>query len=138
MPTAPSVFTIPPHRAFSDALAAGLMAAHGSDPLALARGTILLPNNRAVRAVTAPVLKTFSRSMSTSSTSARSTSSTTGSPTCSSPRVSSRRSVTTSMVTERRSRVLANIPSTRSLGRAASRSDWCASGTRRRGTFAST
>jgi ATP-dependent helicase/nuclease subunit B len=48
----PSVFTIPPHRAFADALAAGLIASHGGDPLALARGTILIPNNRAARAIT--------------------------------------------------------------------------------------
>jgi ATP-dependent helicase/nuclease subunit B len=48
----PAVFTIPPHRAFADALAAGLIALHGDDPLALARGTILIPNNRAARAIT--------------------------------------------------------------------------------------
>lgn len=48
----PAVYTIPPHRAFADALAAGLLARHGEDRLALARGLILLPNNRAVRAVT--------------------------------------------------------------------------------------
>ncbi|HZF44504.1 MAG TPA: double-strand break repair protein AddB [Sphingomonadaceae bacterium] len=51
VPATPSVFTIPPHRSFSDALVAGIMAAHGGEPLALARGTILLPNNRAARAV---------------------------------------------------------------------------------------
>src|SRR6185503_947862 len=48
----PSVFTIPTHRSFADALVAGLVARHGKDPLALARGRILLPNNRAVRTVT--------------------------------------------------------------------------------------
>src|SRR3954452_13264835 len=47
-----SVFTIPSSRSFADALAAGLIARFGKDPLALARGRILLPNNRAVRAVT--------------------------------------------------------------------------------------
>lgn len=47
---APHLFTIDPHRAFADALAAGLLATH-RDPMDLARGTILLPNNRAVRAV---------------------------------------------------------------------------------------
>jgi ATP-dependent helicase/nuclease subunit B len=47
-----AVYTIPSHRSFADALAAGLIARFGSDPLALARGRILLPNNRAVRAVT--------------------------------------------------------------------------------------
>ncbi|SNT08522.1 ATP-dependent helicase/nuclease subunit B [Sphingomonas laterariae] len=48
----PQVFTIPPHRGFADALAAGLIARHGGDPLGLARGIVLLPNNRAVRGVT--------------------------------------------------------------------------------------
>nr|WP_294170482.1 double-strand break repair protein AddB [uncultured Sphingomonas sp.] len=48
----PAVFTIPAHHSFADALAAGLIARHGTDPLALARGRILLPNNRAVRTVT--------------------------------------------------------------------------------------
>jgi ATP-dependent helicase/nuclease subunit B len=48
----PTVFTIPIHRSFADALAAGVMARFGRDPLELAAGRILLPNNRAVRAVT--------------------------------------------------------------------------------------
>ena len=48
----PSVHTIAPHRAFADALAAGLIAQHGRGPVGLARGLILLPSNRAVRAVT--------------------------------------------------------------------------------------
>ena len=48
----PAVFTIPIHRSFADSLAAGLIAKFGSDPLSLARGRILLPNNRAVRTVT--------------------------------------------------------------------------------------
>lgn len=52
MATAPAVYTIPPHRAFADALAAGLIARFGDSPLGLARGIVLLPNNRAVRAVT--------------------------------------------------------------------------------------
>ena len=47
----PTVFTIPPHVAFVDALAAGLLA-RTADPLALARTTVLLPNRRAVRALT--------------------------------------------------------------------------------------
>ena len=47
-----AVFTIPSHRSFADALVAGLIAQFGKDPLGLARGRILLPNNRAVRAVT--------------------------------------------------------------------------------------
>src|SRR5829696_7051570 len=48
----PSIYTIPSHRSFADALAAGLIQRFGKDPLELARGRILLPNNRAVRAVT--------------------------------------------------------------------------------------
>jgi ATP-dependent helicase/nuclease subunit B len=45
------LYTIPPHRAFADALAAGLIRRFGSDPMRLARGTVLLPNNRAKRAI---------------------------------------------------------------------------------------
>src|SRR4029453_10602627 len=48
----PLVYSIPSHRSFSDALAIGLINAIGRDPLVLARGRILLPNNRAVRTVT--------------------------------------------------------------------------------------
>ena len=48
----PAVFTIPTHRSFADSLAAGLIAKFGGDPLGLASGRILLPNNRAVRTVT--------------------------------------------------------------------------------------
>ncbi|MBV9464359.1 MAG: PD-(D/E)XK nuclease family protein, partial [Verrucomicrobiae bacterium] len=47
-----AVYTIPSHRSFADALAAGLIDRFGKDPLGLAQGRILLPNNRAVRAVT--------------------------------------------------------------------------------------
>ena len=47
-----AVYTIPSHRSFADALAAGLIGRFGKDPLELAQGRILLPNNRAVRAVT--------------------------------------------------------------------------------------
>src|SRR5213082_410928 len=47
-----TVYTIPSHRSFADALAAGLIARFGKEPLGLAQGRILLPNNRAVRAVT--------------------------------------------------------------------------------------
>lgn len=47
-----AVYTIPSHRSFADALAAGLIARFSKDPLSLAQGRILLPNNRAVRAVT--------------------------------------------------------------------------------------
>ena len=49
--TAPSVFTIPAHRSFADALAGGLIALFGSDPLALARAAVLVPNNRAGQAI---------------------------------------------------------------------------------------
>jgi ATP-dependent helicase/nuclease subunit B len=47
----PAVFTIPPHRAFADALAAGLIAQHGREKVGLARGIVLVPNNRAARAI---------------------------------------------------------------------------------------
>jgi ATP-dependent helicase/nuclease subunit B len=47
----PSLFTIPPHRAFADALAAGLIARYGRDETGLARGIVLVPNNRAARAL---------------------------------------------------------------------------------------
>ena len=46
----PAVFTIPPHRAFADALAAGLIDRYGG-PTGLASGILLLPNNRAARAI---------------------------------------------------------------------------------------
>src|SRR4051795_7828239 len=51
-PERPAVFTIPTNRSFADALAAGLIQRFGKEPLGLARGRILLPNNRAVRTVT--------------------------------------------------------------------------------------
>ncbi|MFN3944448.1 MAG: double-strand break repair protein AddB [Allosphingosinicella sp.] len=47
----PAVFTIPPHRAFADALAAGLIALHGREETGLARGIVLVPSNRAGRAI---------------------------------------------------------------------------------------
>ena len=50
--SAPSVFTIPAHRAFADALATGLIRRFGKERMGLARGLVLLPNNRARRAVT--------------------------------------------------------------------------------------
>jgi ATP-dependent helicase/nuclease subunit B len=46
-----NVFTIPPHVAFVDALAAGLLDRTAGDPMALARAQVLLPNRRAVRAL---------------------------------------------------------------------------------------
>ena len=48
----PALFTIPAHRAFADALATGLIRQFGRDQLRLARGIVLLPNNRAKRALT--------------------------------------------------------------------------------------
>ncbi|OYY72356.1 double-strand break repair protein AddB [Sphingomonas sp. 28-63-12] len=48
----PQLFSIPAHRAFADALAAGLIRRFGKDKLALARGIVLLPNNRAKRTIT--------------------------------------------------------------------------------------
>jgi len=45
------LYTIPPHRAFADALVIGLIRRFGGDPMRLARGTVLLPNNRAKRAI---------------------------------------------------------------------------------------
>ncbi|WP_188055472.1 double-strand break repair protein AddB [Sphingosinithalassobacter sp. CS137] len=47
----PSLYTIPPHRAFADALVAGLIRRFGGDPMRLARGLVLLPNNRARRTI---------------------------------------------------------------------------------------
>ena len=47
----PAVFTIPPHRAFADALAAGLIARWGREKTGLARGVLLVPNNRAAKAI---------------------------------------------------------------------------------------
>ena len=46
-----ALFTIPPHRAFADALAAGLIDRYGREPTGLASGMLLLPNNRAARAI---------------------------------------------------------------------------------------
>ena len=39
----PSVYTIPTHRSFADSLVGGLMRRHGSEPMSLANGRILLP-----------------------------------------------------------------------------------------------
>jgi ATP-dependent helicase/nuclease subunit B len=48
----PNLLSIPPHVAFVDALAQGLLARCAGDPLALARAHVLLPNRRAARALT--------------------------------------------------------------------------------------
>lgn len=47
----PALYTIPAHRAFADALVTGILAQFGADVRDLAQGMILLPSNRAVRAV---------------------------------------------------------------------------------------
>lgn len=47
-----NLYTIPPHRAFADALAQGLIRRFGGDPLRLARGIVLVPTNRAKKAIT--------------------------------------------------------------------------------------
>lgn len=47
----PALFTIPAHRAFADALVVGLLAQHKGQPMALAQAMVLLPNNRAVQAI---------------------------------------------------------------------------------------
>jgi ATP-dependent helicase/nuclease subunit B len=47
----PRVFTIPPHKAFADALVDGLIGSYGHDPLGLAQGIIIVPNNRAATAI---------------------------------------------------------------------------------------
>ncbi|MEG3180276.1 double-strand break repair protein AddB [Sphingomonas sp. LT1P40] len=52
MPDRLYLYTIPPHRAFADALAQGLIRRFGGDPMRLARGIVLVPTNRAKRAIT--------------------------------------------------------------------------------------
>lgn len=53
----PQLFSIPSHKAFADTLVAGLMRRCEGDQMALARGLVLLPNNRAVRAVTSAFVR---------------------------------------------------------------------------------
>lgn len=48
----PKVFTVPVYRSFADAIAVGLIARYGREPMALARGLIIAPNNRAARSLT--------------------------------------------------------------------------------------
>jgi ATP-dependent helicase/nuclease subunit B len=50
-PARPSVYTIPAHRSFADALAAGLAARFGKGRTDLAQGIVLVPNSRAGRAI---------------------------------------------------------------------------------------
>jgi ATP-dependent helicase/nuclease subunit B len=60
-PVRPPVFNIALHVAFADALAAGLLARTAGDPLALARGLVLLPNRRAVTALTEAFVRQLPR-----------------------------------------------------------------------------
>lgn len=46
------LYSIPPHRAFADALAQGVIRRFGGDAMRLARGIVLVPTNRARRAIT--------------------------------------------------------------------------------------
>ena len=46
------LYSIPPHRAFADALAGGLIRRFGGGAMGLARGIVILPTNRAKRAMT--------------------------------------------------------------------------------------
>jgi ATP-dependent helicase/nuclease subunit B len=48
----PSVYSIPAHRGFAEALVAGLVPRYGDGALGLARLTLLLPSQRAARAIT--------------------------------------------------------------------------------------
>ena len=51
MTEGPRIFTIPAGVSFVDALARGLLARSGGDPLALSAATVLLPNHRAITAL---------------------------------------------------------------------------------------
>ena len=53
----PTVFSIPVHRAFADALASGILAKYADGALGLAEGLILLPSNRARSAVQAAFVR---------------------------------------------------------------------------------
>ncbi|WP_428684093.1 double-strand break repair protein AddB [Sphingopyxis sp.] len=53
----PTVFSIPVHRAFADALASGIIAKYADGALGLAEGLILLPSNRARGAVQAAFVR---------------------------------------------------------------------------------
>jgi ATP-dependent helicase/nuclease subunit B len=52
LPSDPLVYSISANRSFADAFVGGIINALGGEPSSLARGRILLPNNRAVRTVT--------------------------------------------------------------------------------------
>ena len=53
----PTIYSIPIHRAFADALAAGVIARFDDGALGLAHGLILLPSNRARSAVQAAFVR---------------------------------------------------------------------------------
>ena len=53
----PRVWSIAAHRGFADALVAGLIPRYREDRFGLARLTLLLPSQRAIRTVTDPELK---------------------------------------------------------------------------------
>lgn len=59
----PSLWSIPAEASFADALALELIRRHGDDPLALARGRVLLPNARAVRTVTEAFVRASGRGL---------------------------------------------------------------------------
>lgn len=48
----PAIYTIPAHRGFADALAAGMLDRFAAPERGLSGGMILIPNNRAARAIT--------------------------------------------------------------------------------------
>ena len=48
----PAVYTIPAHRGFADALAAGMLDRFAEAERGLSGGMVLVPNNRAARAIT--------------------------------------------------------------------------------------
>src|SRR3569623_997488 len=62
MPPRKPVYTIPTGVPFADALAAGLIARAGGEPLALSKMTVLLPNRRAARALAEAFLRQAGRS----------------------------------------------------------------------------
>lgn len=53
----PAIFSIPVHRAFADALVAGLIDRYADGALGLAEGLVLLPSNRALGAVQAAFVR---------------------------------------------------------------------------------
>ena len=60
----PTIYSIPIHRAFADALAAGVIARFDDGALGLAYGLILLPSNRARSAVQAAFVRAGGQGLS--------------------------------------------------------------------------